>query len=311
MSPVLVANSEGRAGVEPARSLLERGGSALDAVEQGIRPVEADLSVRTVGLGGAPDLVGNMEFDAAVMDGRARKAGAVAALRDRLHAISVARQILERLPRVMLVGQGAARFADEIGMKSEPMLTDQARATHDRWLGDHIRAEDREDWPDVPLASYAWASSKDYTRTGTTAFMAVDVKGDVAVGTSTSGWARCYPGRVGDTPIIGAGLYADNRHGACVCTGVGEMTIRTGTARTVVASLKAGARVRDACADAMTDLAGLDEGVLGPVVVHAIDTAGACAVLCNLEIGRDSSWYFWAEGMAEAELRQAEVFSGR
>lgn len=310
MALVLVANSESRAGIEPARRVLEAKGSALDAVERGIRPVEADLSVRTVGRGGAPDLLGNMEFDAAIMDGRTRRAGAVSALRDRLHAISVARQVLERLPHVMLVGKGASRFADEVGIKAEPLLTEQARAAHNRWLETHVRAEDRDFWPDVPLASYAWASSGDYGKAGTTAFIAVDVKADMAVGTSTSGWAQCYPGRVGDTPIIGAGLYADSRYGACVCTGVGEMTIRTGAARTVVALLKAGARVRDACADALADLSELAEGVLGPVVVHAVDTSGACAVLCNQDIGRDSSWFYWTEGMAEAALRQAEVFGG-
>jgi beta-aspartyl-peptidase (threonine type) len=252
-----------------------------------------------------------MEFDAAIMDGRTRKAGAVAALRDRLHAISVARQILERLPHVMLVARGAARFADEMGIEPESMLADKARAAHDRWLEANVRAEDREDWPDVPLARYAWASSKDYTKVGTTAFMAIGVKADMAVGTSTSGWARSYPGRVGDTPVIGPGLYADNRYGACFCTGVGEMTIRTWTARTVVALLKSGVPVRDACADAMADLAGLTQGVLGPVMVRATDTSGACAVLCNQDIGRDSSWYFWTEGMAEPAFRPAEVFKGR
>jgi hypothetical protein len=89
------------------------------------------------------------------------------------------------------------------------------------------------------------------------------------------------------------------------------MTIRTWTARTVVALLESGVPVRDACADAMADLAGLTQGVLGPVVVHATDTSGACAVLCNQDIGLDSSWYFWTEGTAEPALRPAEVFKGR
>ena len=310
MALVLVASSEARAGIEIARRVLEAKSAALDAIEQGIRPVEADLSVHTVGRGGAPDLLGEMECDAAIMDGRTRRAGAVAALRDRLHAISVARQVLERLPHVLLVGQGAARFADEIGMKPDPMLTEDARTAHDRWLDANVGTEHRDNWPDVPLARYAWASSKDYTRAGTVAFMAIDDKGDMGAGISTSGWGRCYPGRVGDTPVIGAGLYADNRYGACVCTGVGEMTIRTGAARTVVSLLKAGAPVRDACADAMADLIGLTEGVLGPVVVHAVDTSGACAVLCNQDIGRHSSWFYWTEGTAEVALRQAEVFNG-
>ena len=302
----VLANCEGGVGIEAARRVLEQGGSALDAVEQGIRLVEADPSVGSVGRGGGPRLSGEVECDAALMDGQALRAGSVAALKGFLYPVSVARAVMERLPHVLLVGDGAARFAREIGAEAADLSTPAAKAKHEAWLRKHVPAEVLARWPDVPLAEYAWESAEDYASGGTTAFIALDREGNIGAGTSTSGWARSYPGRVGDTPIIGAGLYCDNRFGACCCTHIGEMALRAATAHSVVLYMKRGASVRDACREAMADLAALRDGVLGPLVIHAVDRRGDSCVLANAELGRESSWYQWQEGGATV-LRQAEL----
>jgi L-asparaginase len=159
----------------------------------------------------------------------------------------------------------------------------------------------------VPLARYAWESGKDYASGGTTTFLVLDAQGDITAGTSTSGWARSYPGRLGDTPIVGAGLYADNRYGACACTHTGEMTIRAGTARAVVLYMKAGALVRDACLGAIRDLRALEGGQLGPVVIHAIDRCGQPCVVSTHELGFTSSYFLWRGNQEQPEHLQAEV----
>jgi L-asparaginase len=291
------------AAVEAIRS----GASALDVVEQGIRPVEADITVSSVGRGGSPNLLGEMECDAAIMDGSTLMCGAVGALRYYLHAITVARAVLMRLPHVMLVGPGAERFAAEVGAEKAEMLTEGALRQHEKWLDEKVRPEHKSAWPEVPLAEYAWESGKDYAAGGTVIFLARDNQGNIAAGTSTSGWARSYPGRLGDSPIIGAGLYADGRFGACACTHTGEMTIRTGAARSVVLYIKKGASVREACEEAMRDLLELEGGEIGPIVLHAIDFYGNPCVLTSHELHEQSSWYVWSERIPKVEHRQAEV----
>ena len=136
----LLANCEGEVGTTAAREVLERGGSALDAAEAGIRVVEADVAVTSVGRGGAPDLLGVVSCDAAVMDGATGGAGAVANLRGFLYAVSVARQVMERLPHVLLVSEGAERFARDIGAERAEMLTEEARARYERWMLEHSPA---------------------------------------------------------------------------------------------------------------------------------------------------------------------------
>ena len=302
---MFLTNCEGRVGAAIALETLQKNGTALDVVEQGIRPVEADITVNSVGRGGSPNLLGEMECDAAIMDGATLMCGSVGALKDYLHAITVARGVMERLPHVMLVGDGALRFAREIGAERSEMLTPAANAAQQEWLAKHVRPEDRARWPDVPLAGYAWESGKDYGAGGTVIFLVRDAKGNIAAGTSTSGWARSYPGRLGDSPIIGAGLYADNLYGACGCTHTGEMTIRTGAARSVVLYMKKGASVREACEEAMRDLLELRGGEIAAVVLHAIDRDGCPCVLSSHGLHEQSSWYYWTEGMPGVEHRNA------
>lgn len=302
---MILVNCEGGVGMEAAREVLERGGSAMDAVEAGIRVVEADATVPSVGRGGAPDLMGVVSCDAALMDGATGRAGAVGNLRDYLHAVSVARQVMERLPHVMLVSEGAERFAREIGAERAEMLTDEARAKYERWMAEHVPVDVRKKLSQADLAPFAWESSRDMTAGGTVVFLCRDSKGDIAAGTSTSGWAQRYPGRLGDSPVVGAGLYADNRYGACGCTHVGEMTIRACTARSVVQYMKAGASVRDACQEAVRELRALKGGYLGPVVIHALDRHGSTCVISTAPVIKGLDYFYW--GGADIESRRADI----
>lgn len=304
---VVLANGEGRVGMEAAITALAAGRGALEAVEQGVRPVERDPRIHSVGRGGHPNLAGEVECDAAIMNGGTLECGAVAGLRGYVHAVSVAREVMRRLPHVFLVGDGAARFAHEVGAEPAEMLTGEMRDHHERWLAEHVPADVRAQWPDVPMAEFAWASAHCLLSGGTVVFLALDDAGNLAAATSTSGWARKYPGRVGDTPIIGAGLYADDRYGACGCTHTGEMTIRASTARSVVLYLKQGMPVARACREAIADLDHLRGGFLGLVIVHAMDRDGRVAVATNLEPGTERDYFWWA-GTGEEMLGGRPVF---
>ena len=304
---MFLTNCEGWPGLEAARQALEGGKPALDVVELGIRPVEAEPTVDSVGRGGRPNLLGEVACDAAIMDGVTLGAGSVAYLKDYLHAISVARKVMEQLPHVMLVGDGAARFAAEVGAERAELLTADARQRYDEWMRRHVPARQDPAWPSVPLARHAWESAREFGIGGTVLFLVQDRQGRIAAGTSTSGFANGYPGRVGDTPIVGAGLYADSRYGACACTHTGEMAIRAGTARSVVLYLKAGASVEEACLEALRDLSGLVGGHIGALVIHAIDREGRACVVTNKDKGEKSSYYLWQQGMAGPEHLRARV----
>jgi L-asparaginase len=306
MMRFLLANAEGAVGTSITADALRAGREALDAVESGIREVERDPDVRTVGCGGAPNMAGQMECDASIMCGRTLRSGAVGALQGFRHPISVARQIMERTPHVMLVGEGAARFAAEVGAEEGEMLTLQARQEYERWKGERVPQELRERWPDVPLAGLLAPNAPSDIALGTTCFLACDANGDWAGGVSTSGWAYKYPGRLGDSPLIGAGLYVDGRFGAAACTHTGEMAVRAGTSRAVLAYMKKGAGVREACREALDDLRHLKGGFLGSVVIHAVDRSGNPCVLCT-GLDAPAGYRFWAEGMGQIEEREAET----
>jgi len=301
---IVLANSEGGVGMGIAMEMLRAGEAALDVVEQGIRQVEIDPKVRSVGVGGWPNLLGEVELDASIMDGRTLKTGAVGALRGYLHPISVARQVMEQLPHVFLVGEGAARFAAECGAEKGETLTEEAREEWEAWLRDHVPADVWERWPDVPLAPWARLTADPETAGGTTVYLVQDGHGDIAVGVSTCGWAFKYPGRLGDSPIIGAGGYADNRYGAAACTGMGELAIRASTARSVVLYMKMGMSVEEACHEAARDLRSLKREYRGGVTIHAIDASGQPYVLA---VDReDVTYWIWMEGMEAPERREAD-----
>ncbi|HXJ80074.1 MAG TPA: isoaspartyl peptidase/L-asparaginase [Candidatus Methylomirabilis sp.] len=255
--------------------ILRRGGSALDAVEATIRRVESNPADHSVGYGGLPNIQGEVELDASLMDGRSLEAGAVCAVHGYEHVISLARQVMRRLPHVVLAGAGAERFAREIGMRTRRLLTARARATFDRKvtrqlrrryprLSDRVRAATQD--PQVA------ARAEDYY--GTVNVIGIDRRGNIASGVSTSGWAWKYPGRVGDSPLIGAGNYADNRYGACACTGYGEMAVRCATARSVTLYLKMGLSLERAAREAMIDLRHLTVPLPPRMNLVAVDARG-------------------------------------
>jgi L-asparaginase len=303
---ILLANGEGAPGVATAAKMLQGGAVALDAIEAGIRIVEADPNVHSVGRNSWPNILGTLQLDAAVMDGSTRRSGAVGALEGLAHPISIARSVMNRLPHEVLVGDGAARFAREIG--AEP-ITPLSNLVEETWRAivrkNGAQPERLTADPGVPLIDLARAAIDPETVRDTTVYLAKDASGTIASGGSTSGWAWKYPGRLGDTPIIGAGSFADTRYGAAACTHTGEMTIRTGTARAVVLYLKLGYSLDDAVAAAVADLAELASGQLGTVVIHAIDSMGRHKVV-GYKPTEPIFYWLWTPDMPAPERRSAE-----
>jgi L-asparaginase len=305
---IIVTNNEGGSGIPTAAKLLEQGAACLDAIEAGVRLVEADETVRTVGRGGWPNLLGDVELDASVMDGTTLRTGAVGALKGFLHPVSVARQVLERLPHELLVGEGAMRFAAEIGAQAGELLMPHARTAWRRWFEDEVSEGERNQWPDVPMADLCRHAIDPEVGRDTTIFIGQDRNGNIAAGTSTSGWGWKYPGRLGDSPVIGAGSYADTRYGSCACTGVGEMSIRAGTARAVVLYMKMGMSVEEAVYEAVADMRSLKGGLIGRVTIHAIDTAGGHKVVAVNGTPENHYW-IWQDELDAPISCPAEIIA--
>lgn len=274
---IIIASHNGAIGMNAALEALINGGSALDAVEIGTRLVEANPADHTVGYNGYPNILGDLELDASIMDGRTLDAGAVALMRGYPYAISVARQVMERqLPHVFLAGEGAERFAREIGAeKWETMLSDEIVSVWQKRLRESSALPDPSALDaDTPLLESVNLATDPERVAGTVNFIAVDAESNICAGVSTSGWAWKYPGRIGDSPVIGAGVYADNRYGACACTGMGELAMRACTAYSVVAFLKAGMPVAVAARRAMEDLRDLGGDYIGGMNLIALDKHG-------------------------------------
>lgn len=303
---MLVANSEAWPGFSKSVELLKTGEKSVDALVAGIGEVEREARVRSVGYGGWPNMIGRMEFDAAVMDGSSREIGAVGAVPDTLPVAALAREVMRRLPHVMLTGEGARRFATEIGFPVDETLHPDSRRVWWERLQAMLSADERAAFPDIPLIPLSQAITDPERVRDTTVFLGRDRIGGLAAVTSTSGWAWKYPGRLGDSPIPGAGYYADSRYGAAACTHTGEMTMRCGTARTVVLALRLGHSLEAAVDLAVTELRELREGFIGGVVIHAIDAAGNHRVACLNCDGPIYYWY-WQEGMDAPEKRMAEA----
>jgi L-asparaginase len=306
---ILVTNNEGTLGVPTTARMLADGAPALDAIEAGIRLIEADPSVRTVGRGGWPNLLCELELDACVMDGTTLRTGAVGALKGFLHPVSVAREVMRRLPHELLVGEGAARFAHEIGAAAADNLIEDSRRAWQEWFDRTLTPDQKQAWPDIPLAELCRHAVDPETGRDTTVFLARDAGDNICSGTSTSGWGWKYPGRLGDSPIIGAGSYADARYGAPACTGAGEMTIRCCTARSIVLYMKKGASVADAVLEAADDMRALKTGLINRVTVHAIDAKGNHKVVAVNGTGSNVYW-LW-DGTGQPEQRPAETFKLR
>ncbi len=302
---VLICNSVGGKGLRHAASLMTSGRPLLDAIEQGIRIVEADPEIHSVGRGGWPNMLGQVELDASMMEGQHLRCGAVGAVRGYLHPISIARQVMERLPHVLLVGDGAECFAAECASEAGQNLTPEARERWLAWREANTSADREMEWPSGPLAPLAQRAADPESTHGTTVFLGRDNDGHMAVGVSTSGWAFKYPGRLGDSPIIGAGSYVDDRYGAAACIGQGELTIRAGTARAVVLYLKMGLGLRAACREALRDLEPLRPDLSSFVFLHAMSRTGEHYAVVWGDIDEPKYWA-WASGAGDPELRSAE-----
>lgn len=238
--PVAIATWNNRRALEAAWNVLVNSGYALDAVEQGVHIPEADPNDRSVGLGGHPDRDGRVTLDSCIMDERFR-CGSVAAIEDILHPVSVARKVMEETPHVMLVGDGAKQFALEQGFEETNLLTEQSEREWREWIetNDYRPAinNERSDWPD---------GNHD-----TIGMVALDAEGRLSGACTTSGWAYKLRGRVGDSPIIGAGLYVDGEVGAVTATGHGEEMIRMAAAHTIIERMRGGLSPQEACQQAV------------------------------------------------------------
>jgi len=301
---MLLANAEAWPGFDTSVALLKQGGASIAAMVSGIARVEREAKVRSVGYGGWPNMLGEMEFDAGVMDGTTREVGAVGAVPATLPVSALAHEVMKHLPHVMLTGAGARRFATERGFAVDEVLHPDSKRVWWERLQKEMSPEQRAAFPEIPLAPLSNTITDPERVRDTTVFLGVDAGDNIGVVTSTSGWAWKYPGRLGDSPIPGAGFYADSRYGAAACTHTGEMTMRCSTSRSIVLAMRLGYTLEDAIKLAVEELAELKTGFLAGVVIHAIDAQGKHQVV-NYRCDEEIRYWYWDERMAAPELRVA------
>jgi N4-(beta-N-acetylglucosaminyl)-L-asparaginase len=230
-----------------AWTVLAAGGKALDAVEAGARWVESELCNPSVGHCGNPDRDGILTLDASIMDGDGR-CGAVAAIEDIEHPISVARRVMEQTPHVLLVGAGAQQFALQQGFEKKPLLTPEAQQRWREWL----KTAQYQPQINAELNSERTSQPGNKDNHDTLGMLALDAQGKLAGACTTSGMAWKLHGRVGDSPIVGAGLYVDNEVGAATASGVGEEMLRNAASFLVVELMRQGRTPADACREAIS-----------------------------------------------------------
>lgn len=269
--PLMVSSANGLNALDRGMQILKPGGDTLDAVVATVNVVEDDPEDTSVGYGGLPNEDGDVELDASVMHGPTRRAGAVASLRHIKNPSKVAKLVMERTDHVLLVGGGALRFAEAHGFEKQNLLTERSRTA---WLAWKESMSDRDAWG-PGLDSPEWQERMSrlldpelsgpekrawldwirevilYPPTGTINCLAVSEKGDISGTTTTSGLAWKMAGRVGDSPIIGAGLYVDNDVGAAGSTGRGEENIKVSGAHTIVEMMRKGMPPTEACLEAL------------------------------------------------------------
>ena len=253
-NPIVISTWDfGKAANVAAWQVLDKGGRALDAVENGVKIPEADPTNQSVGLGGRPDRDGRVTLDACIMDENS-KCGSVACLEHIVHPISVARLVMEKTPHVMIVGDGALQFAVANGFKKENLLTEKSEKEWHDWLKESkYRPENNiENQHAAPDNTTMPGSKKNHDTIG---MLAMDKNGNHSGACTTSGLSYKMHGRVGDSPIIGAGLYVDNEVGSATSTGVGEEVIRIVGSHLVVELMRQGIMPEDACKQAVERIA--------------------------------------------------------
>jgi N4-(beta-N-acetylglucosaminyl)-L-asparaginase len=250
VKPIAIASANGLAAVAKAIEVINSGADALDGVIAGVNIVEDDPNDTSVGYGGLPNEEGVVELDAACMHGPTHMAGAVASLRNIKNPSRVARVVMDRSDHVLLVGEGALRFAKAHGFKEEDLLTDRAR---EEWLHWKETLSNTDDWlpPHSPEEKNIGGLFEPFVRhSGTIHCSAIDTHGNISCVTTTSGLAFKIPGRVGDSPIIGAGLFVDNQVGAAGSTGRGEANLINCSSVMIVEYMRQGKSPEDACLEA-------------------------------------------------------------
>lgn len=232
--PIVIATWNVPNATAKAWQTLQNGGNVLDALEAGCKVEEADVKNQSVGKGGLPDREGNVTLDACIMD-KNGNCGSVVYLQNITHAITVARNVMEHTPHVMLAGIGAEQYAYEIGLKKENLLTDASKKAWENWK---IESKYK---PIINIENH-----------DTIGMLAIDKNGDISGACTTSGLAYKMAGRVGDSPIIGSGLFVDNEIGACVATGMGEEVVKTVGSFLVVELMRQGKTPQEACEEAIS-----------------------------------------------------------
>jgi isoaspartyl peptidase/L-asparaginase-like protein (Ntn-hydrolase superfamily) len=257
--PAIISTWEfGRESNRVAAEILLKGGNCLEAVEKGINHAELDPENLSVGYGGLPNEEGQVQLDAMIMYGPTHSAGAVAALRDIPTPISVARKVMEKTYHTLLTGEGALRFALKTGFKGQNLLTEKAKRLWEEWK----RGNGSKFW-----------------RHDTIGMVVVDKSGDIAAGCSTSGLAFKLAGRVGDSPIIGAGAYCDNDVGGAAATGNGDIMMRFCLSFHVVELMRIGLSPGMACQAVLKRLRDKRFSILaGLVAVNKMGQFGAAAI---------------------------------
>lgn len=235
--PVCIATWKNQKATQAALQEMLLGKTSLDAVEAGARIAEADPDDSSVGYGGLPDRDGNVTLDACIMDHQ-MNAGSVTFLQNIMHPVSVARKVMEKTKHVMLSGEGALRFALNEGFKKENLLTEKSKAAWEKWLAENKYK---------PV-------SEPYNH-DTIGILAIDKNNNIAGACSTSGWAYKMHGRVGDSPILGAGMYVDNEVGGACATGLGELVMKTCGSFLVVELMRNGRTPQQAVEEAVQRIA--------------------------------------------------------
>jgi L-asparaginase / beta-aspartyl-peptidase len=285
----LAGSANARVGFAAGIEILRNGGTAMDAAIAAVRCVEDNLDDQGVGSGGVPNVLGEVELDATIMDGRTLATGAVGAIKGYPNPIDIARKVMEETPHVMLVGEGAELFAKTHGFETSNLLTPESEELwRARIVGDVETASNMyEDQYSTYMGTVRnWKELLHDRIFGTTNVMAKDMDGNIACAVSTSGWGFKWPGRLGDSPVIGAGNYADNRYGAAACTGRGEMAIRACSAHSVVTYMRFGMSLEEALKTAMEDLSHLVDPYaerMNVMNIVAMDKDGNAAAASSAE----------------------------
>lgn len=308
--PAVVSSVNGLPYMEEALERLTNGEDTLDVCVWAVGQVENDPKDQSVGYGGFPNAEGIVELDACVMHGPSQCAGSVASLRNIKNPASVARDVLKHTDHVMIVGEGALRFARSMGYPEENLLTEKTRKAWLRW---RARNSKTDDWlePGEKFGREAPQPKGEYKReTGTINFDAVNAKGEVSGATTTSGLAWKIPGRVGDSPIIGAGLYVDGTVGAAGGTGRGEAAITACGAHVIVEEMRRGAHPQDACLAAVRRVVAMNK------IPYLLDEKGRTKFQCQfyaLDVkGRLGAASIWPSPYARGDekgVRRAQTAS--